>query len=394
MKRAFLVFALLALGVSFLFAYATFSADYAVLTYRRTPVVSSSVVAASLPTTVASTTRSIPLPITHIATPDPLKAVYMTGWVAGTPHLRDHILELIDATELNAVVLDVKDDTGRISFLVNDQELLRTGASERRIRDIDGLIRDLHARNIYVIGRIAVFQDRFLPTVRPDLALHAKSTGEVWRDRKGLTWLQPRSLAVWEYTARIAREAYSRGFDEINFDYVRFPTDGSIEDLDFGLTGTTTLHKVAEMGKFFAYLHKEVRQRGIPTSADIFGQITSEKNDMGIGQSLEVAARNFDYVAPMVYPSHYSTGFLGLAKPAEHPYTVVHYALVEGVKKLVAASSTPAQLRPWLQDFDLGVTYTAAMVRDQIRATNDAGLTSWMLWDPSNGYTKEALLSD
>jgi len=332
-------------------------------------------------------------PVVHVATPASVRALYMTSWVAGTPSIRVRVLNLVRETEINSVVIDVKDDTGRIAFAVRDPELQAIGAATHRITDVQDLLRELHAEGVYVIGRVSVFQDQYLPSVRPELALVSKSTGAPWKDRRGLFWLDQRNMEVWEYTARTAREAYAQGFDEINFDYIRFPSDGNLADIEYGLSEGEWLDKSAELTTFFAYLDSEVRERGIPTSADLFGQITSEKDDMGIGQTIEGAAPYFDFIAPMVYPSHYYPGFLQLKNPAAHPYEVVKYALDEGVKKLIAASSTPALLRPWLQDFSLGgTTYSAEMVRAQIEATYDAGISSWMLWDPSNRYTSGALL--
>ena len=336
---------------------------------------------------VSSTTAA-----THQATPQSVKAIYMTSWVAGTPRIREHLLELLKSTELNAVVIDVKDATGKIAFSVEDPYLEELHVAEARVRDLPDLIRKLHEFHIYVIGRVAVFEDPYLPTIKPTLALHRKSTGAIWHDQKGMAWLDQRSPAVWEYIVHIAREAYAQGFDEINFDYVRFPSDGATDDIDYALPQGQKLDKPAELEKFFRYLHGELSDLGAPLSADLFGQITSSKDDMGIGQSIERAAPYFDYLAPMVYPSHYSPGFLNLKNPAAHPYEVVEYALLSGSIKLVEASSTPAKLRPWLQDFSLATPYTPAMVRAQIKATYDAGLTSWMLWDPGNHYSPEALL--
>jgi len=335
------------------------------------------------------------LPVTHVSTPDAVKALYMTSWVAGTPSIRERVLKLITDTEINAIVIDIKDDTGRIAFAVNDPDLQEIASATRRIRDVRELIERLHKDETYVIGRVSVFQDAYLPTVRPDLALRSKSTGEPWQDRRGLHWLDQRNPEVWDYIAKVAREAYSQGFDEINFDYIRFPSDGNLADIDYRLSSTTILNRPAELNKFFAYLDREVRSQGIPISADLFGQITSELDDMGIGQTIEGAAPYFDAIAPMVYPSHYYPGFIGLEKPAANPYSIVKYALDKGVSKLRIASSSPLLLRPWLQDFNLGeINYTPEMVRAQIQATYDAGLTSWMLWDPSNRYSKDALLPE
>ena len=330
--------------------------------------------------------------VLHMDTPEPLKALYMTSWVAGTPGIRERVIKLVEETEANALVIDIKDDTGKISFLPNDPYLQEIGAGEDRIADIDEFFEELHEKGIYIIGRVSVFQDPHLVKVRPDLAVRRASTGEVWGDRKGLTWLDAGASEVWDYVIAIARESYSRGFDEINFDYIRYPSDGDTDDISYPFAGDRPRHVV--MGEFYSYLGYELQDDPFPISADLFGMVTTERNDMGIGQLLEVALPHFDYIAPMVYPSHFGPGVYGVAKPAEEPYAIIHHAMSTAVARAIAASSTPAKLRPWLQDFDLGAVYTADMVRAQIQATYDAGLTSWMMWDPSNRYTRGGLLSE
>ena len=191
---------------------------------------------------------------------------------------------------------------------------------------------------------------------------------------------------------RIAKESYALGFDEINFDYIRFPSDGDMKDISYQYFDKKVETRAQVLKRFYSYLWLELKPLGIPISADLFGLTTSSLDDLGIGQVLVEAAPYFDYIAPMVYPSHFASGYIGLAKPATKPYEVVKDSMTKASARLLAASSTPAKLRPWLQDFDLGATYTAEMVRTQIQATYDSGLTSWMLWDPSNRYTPAALL--
>lgn len=338
--------------------------------------------------------------VTHLPTPEPVKAVYLTSWMAGTPGRRDELVKLIEDTELNAMVIDIKDYTGRIAFAVDDPVLVESGAVEERIRDIKEFIGALHDRGIYVIGRISVFQDVFLSNQRPDLAVRSASGGRIWRDRKGLAWLEPGAAEVWDYTARLGRAAYTVGFDELNFDYIRFPSDGNIADINYKFFDPQSETKVEIIKKFFAYLNQELADLNVPLSVDLFGLTATAFDDLGIGQILVAAAPYFDYIAPMVYPSHFASGFLNFHNPAEHPYEVVKHSMTEASRRLITiATSTPARpllggiakLRPWLQDFDLGADYTAELVRAQIKATYDSGLTSWMLWDPANHYTRAAL---
>lgn len=348
---------------------------------------------------------------THVPTPDQVKAVYMTSWAAGHPKFRAHLFDLVDTTEINSVVIDVKDYTGRVSFHMENELVANSGAAENRIPDIRDLIAQLHDRGVYVIARISVFQDSYLVGIHPEWAVKTKS-GEVWKDYKGIKWLDAAARPVWEYTAAIGKEAYEVGFDELNFDYIRFPSDGNLEDIAYTWSEGRTRYEV--MKDFYEYIHDEFSGTGIPTSADLFGLTTSAEGDLGIGQILEYGLKYFDFVAPMVYPSHYGAGFAGFAKPAQYPYEVIKRAMEDGIVKALAtstrihwlgvaeiASTTPQlyeketydhkKLRPWLQAFDLGATYTPEMVRAQIQATYDVGLDSWMLWNAGSLYDKRAL---
>ncbi len=330
-----------------------------------------------------------PFIVKHLPTPEPLKALYMTSHVGGHMKMRADLIDLIERTELNAVVLDIKDYTGRISFEVENHELAKFGSVEKRIPDIKEFIGMLHDKGIYVIGRISVFQDSHLVKTHPEWAVKTKS-GAVWKDRKGISWLDVGAKPVWDYITLIGDEAYAVGFDELNFDYIRFPSDGNMDDISYPYSqGKVKSHVLKE---FFAHIDNTYRPKNIPISLDLFGMTTSNKDDLGIGQILEDALAHFDYVAPMVYPSHYPPNFNGWKNPAAMPYEVIFYAMKKGYDRAVLASTTPSKLRPWLQDFSIGgTTYTPAMVKAQVQATYDVGLTSWMMWNASNRYTEEAL---
>jgi hypothetical protein len=215
-----------------------------------------------------------------------------------------------------------------------------------------------------------------------------KANGTLWKDAGGAYWIDPDNESAWKYLAAIAKQGYGVGFDEINFDYVRFPSDGSVNAAVYGLPASTT--KVQAITSFFSYLHDQLSSLGIPTSADIFGQVTSDLGDMGIGQHFEDALPYFDFVDPMVYPSHYIDGFDGYQNPAAHPYEIVDFAMDHAVARAIAASSTPSKIRPWLQGFDLGAVYTPNMLEAQIQATADAGLGSWLVWNAASVYTQYA----
>ncbi|MDD5032569.1 MAG: putative glycoside hydrolase [Candidatus Pacebacteria bacterium] len=327
--------------------------------------------------------------ITHIKTPASVKAIYMTSWVAGTTDWRESLVELIDSTELNSIVIDVKDYSGHLSFEPTDPVLKEIGSAEKRIPDVKEFINELHQKNIYVIARISVFQDPFMVKARPDLAVK-KNNGSVWKDYKGITWIDPASKEYWDYIIRISKECEKSGFDELNFDYIRFPSDGNMKDISYDFWDEKT-PKAEVMKNFYKYLSGGLKEIDITLSADLFGMTTWNEDDLNIGQVLGDAGQYFDYVAPMVYPSHYPATFQGYKNPAAHPYEIVYSAMVRGSEKLLAASTTPSKLRPWLQDFDLGADYGITEVRAQKKAVYDAGLTSWMLWAPSNKYTEGAL---
>ncbi|MCE9517645.1 putative glycoside hydrolase [Candidatus Nomurabacteria bacterium] len=327
----------------------------------------------------------------HIETPSAVKAVYISSWVAGSPSFRDAIIKLIDETELNAVVIDIKDSTGRISFGVDDLLVSRYGSSENRIANIHALVEMLHKKNIYIIGRISVFQDPYMTKIKPEWAITKKSDGTVWKDRKGLSFLDPANKNVHDYIIALAHESYRYGFDEINFDYIRYPSDGNLKDINYHLVDGKT--RADNIESFFKYLNKEMKKNNnIPMSAVVFGLTTEVSDDMGIGQVWEKAFPYFDYLSPMIYPSHYPPGHAGFKNPAAYPYEVIKRALEGAIIKTNAIGGDIQKIRPWLQDFDMGATYTKELVRAQIKATYDVKLTSWMLWDPRNKYTREALL--
>ncbi|HEU0081166.1 MAG TPA: putative glycoside hydrolase [Candidatus Paceibacterota bacterium] len=349
---------------------------------------------------------------THVPTPKPVRGIYMTSCVAGTPSLRAGLVKLIDETELNAVVIDIKSFDGYISFTPQSPEL-KGSVGGCHVRDMQDFIDQLHEKGIYVIGREASFQDQLMVKIHPEEAVKkASATSTVWRDYKGIAWIDASSRRHWDYLVSLAQEAHAIGFDEINFDYIRFPADGNMKDIWYPLSGTKEKPQVVR--SFYEYLHQKLSPLGITISGDLFGMTTTNTDDLNIGQILEYGLANFDYVMPMVYPSHYPNGFLGYSDPNQHVYEVVKYSMDHAVARAAATSttmflpgarigtSTPAtyakpawpkdKLRPWLQDNNYPVPYTPEMVKAQIQAAYDAGLDSWSLWNAGNRYTRAALL--
>ncbi len=337
---------------------------------------------------VASSTEPV-FVVTHVETPEPLKAIYMTSCVASTPSWRESLKKFVEETELNSVVIDIKDYSGDISL---------EPTAKCFVKDMKEFIGELHEADIYVIGRITVFQDPKFAELHPEMAVKSKSTGGTWRDRKGLAFIDVGAREYWDHMIALSKEAYEIGFDEINFDYIRYPSDGDMQDAHYSLTvGTST--RVEMLESFFSYLHQNLKDTGMKTSADIFGFATLLYDDLGIGQVLEKVLPYFDYVYPMVYPSHYSWNVGGFGDPATHPYEIVKYSMDKAVEREQMwnlangrATSTPSKLKPWLQDFDLGAPYGVPEIQAQMKATYDSGLTGWLFWDAGNRYTREAYL--
>ena len=342
-----------------------------------------------------------PTPIYPRLSPAPsvVKAVYLTSYSAGNPQKIEEIIKLIDETELNGVVIDIKDYTGKVAFETQSDLIKSLNAEEIKIKDFDSLVKKFHEHNIYVIVRVAVFQDLNLVKQKPEVAVKNKFTGGIWRDRKGISWVDPASKFVWDYNIEVSKEAIKLGVDEINFDYIRFPSDGDMKALAYPVFDENQLSKSQQLEQFFKYLNENLKPTEVKLSVDLFGLSTVNNDDLGIGQKIESAYLYFDYVCPMVYPSHYANGFIGYQNPAQYPYEVIDYSLEKAlikrenlIKEMASttpdfASSSVGFLRPWLQAFDLGADYTPQMIKKEIQAVYDNGLYyGWYLWDPKNIY--------
>ncbi len=348
---------------------------------------------------------------THVATPDAVKALYMTQCYASAPSLRDRLLKFAASTEVNSIVIDLKDYSGTVAFV---SSTTIPGATGCVVKDFKELVEKMHEQGLYVIGRLTVFQDPLYTKAYPDQAVQSASSGGVWRDRKGLSFVDVSSKPYWEYITKLAREAYLLGVDEINFDYIRYPSDGNMKDTRYVQTGSS---HPENLERFFMAVTAGVRagfsSSSPKLSADLFGMTATNYDDLNIGQVLERALPYFDYIDPMVYPSHFPPNYNGWADPNKHAYDIIYYTMKKAVARTMATTSpvealthvrigtsTPARyekpaydknkIRPWLQDFDYPVVYTAEMVRAQIQATYDAGLNSWLMWDPANRYTASA----
>lgn len=325
----------------------------------------------------------------HIEKPEIVKGIYLTAYTVGTKRL-DELVAFVKRNKLNSMVIDVKGPQGEIAFALK-KEALQKYNPKRPLYNPGEIIRKLHNNDIYAIARVFVFQDPFFVSHEPQYALKKKGGG-FWSDYKGVKWLDPTIREVWQYNADIAKEVYELGFDEVQFDYIRFPSDGNLATIEYANWDGKTPKEV-EMERFFRYLRAITEKSNIPISADLFGLVCCyEDYDLGIGQKLDRALPYFDFISPMMYPSHYSSGFIGLKNPASHPYEVLKHSMVEANKirdKILSSTSTPlAELRPWIQDFDLGDNYDAYKVLEQARAINEEHGEGFLIWNARNVYTE------
>jgi len=331
-------------------------------------------------------------PLDVVLKPQVIKAAYLSYFGVGDPAIRGRVLELAAHTELNAVVIDVKGDRGWILW-PTDVELARAAGAQGSgtLRDFDALMRDLKARGIYTIARVVTFKDNVLANHRPDLAVIDARTRRPWVDNERLAWVDPFREEVWDYNIAIAREAVARGFDEVQFDYVRFPTDGRLSAARYSKVNSRETRLPAIAG-FLERARRELGAAGAFVAADVFGYTAFNENDTDIGQRVEELAPHVDVVSPMVYPSGYHRGIPGYRNPMDHPYKIV-FESVRLIKK--RAAGTRAVVRPWLQDFrdyafDRRV-FGVSELRAQTKGAGDAGGIGWMLWNPRNDYTGAAL---
>jgi hypothetical protein len=342
---------------------------------------------------------TLPLPTPNMEVglkPQEVKGLYLTHFGIAYKPLRDGVLDLIRSTELNAVVIDVKGDRGFLSSNL-DVALAREIGSNRltTVKDIRSLIEQLHNEDVYVIGRIVAFKDDILAHARPELAIVDTRTKEPWIDNEHLAWVDPFRKEVWSYNISIAIEAAKAGFDEIQLDYVRFPTDGRLSSAKYSQPNTMEA-RVKTIDSFLENVQSALLPYNVYFSADIFGYTPWNYNDTDIGQKIENVADHVDYICLMVYPSGYHLGIPGYLKPVAHPYEVVYYTLEKARNRLAGKEN---QLRPWLQNFrDYAFDrrhYTGTEIMLQIEACKEASTSGYMLWDPSNKYkfTADAMSS-
>ncbi len=328
-----------------------------------------------------------------------VRGIYVTGSIAGSERF-DEMIRIADETEINTFVIDIKNDGGEVTYLMDDDTLPgRYDCCVNFIRDIDGMMKTLKKHNVYTIARIVCFKDPLLAKARNDLAL-MNSQGTPVTDGAGNAWVNPCSEEVWDYIASIAETCADLGFDEIQFDYVRFPVGDAADAADYG-TDLTPEKKHEYITGFLNYAAERIHKKGIPVTADLFGTVIGNPTDvLNVGQDYAELASCVDALCPMIYPSHYGVGNFNLDVPDAHPYETILAAL-EGSKEELADidAESCAVVRPWLQDFtatwvDGYITYGEAQIRDQIKAVYDAGYDEWILWNAKNNYTTGGLAAE
>lgn len=364
----------------------------------------------------SSVTEAPPVPLTpqeqlaqYLAddprTPVTAKGIYISGPIAGTVNTLADIEAMIDSTELNTVVIDIKNDAGEITYKMQDDMVMEIGAGINYIRDINSLITRLKEKNIYLIARIVAFKDPLLASAKPEYSVK-NPDGSIFYDKDGTAWVNPYCTDVWDYLINVSKEAVALGFDEIQYDYIRFSTAKGIGDADFGPESIGKTKEDAING-FLSYAYETLAPLGVYVSADVFGTIINVPTDgESIGQNFVEMAKRCDYICPMVYPSHYNNGVYGVAVPDTDPYTILYSSLSEASSLLLAEQEAHpdetihmAKIRPWLQDFTASwvpghISYGGDEIRDQIQGGLDAGIDEWILWNAANRYTAEGLLPE
>ncbi|MBS0368205.1 MAG: GTP-binding protein [Proteobacteria bacterium] len=326
-------------------------------------------------------------PTMRLATIRP-KALYLSFWGIGHQGLREAALELIEHTELNALVIDVKGDLGGVPYPTTVVTAESIGARKiTTVGDMGKLIAQLKAKNIYLIARIVVFKDSPLANAHPEWAVKT-TAGGLFHDREELAWIDPSRQEAWNYSLDLAVEAARLGFDEIQFDYVRFPDSPG---LTFSVANTEE-NRVAAISGFLATARSRLLPYNVFLSADIFGYVFWNTNDTFIGQKLDVLANRLDYLAPMLYPSGFKFGIPGYTNPVANPNEIVFLTLKHGLER---SGISPLRLRPWIQGFrDYAFDHRAfggPEIRSQIEAAEKIGTNGWMLWNPRNAYTADGL---
>ena len=330
--------------------------------------------------------------------PDAVRGLYVTGHVAGGNKLNE-LIQYVDETDLNAMVIDIKDDRGNVTYKPEDKDSPYSNIGKDYIRKPVDMLKKLEDKKIYPIARVVVFKDTLLAKEKPQWSF--QDGDEVWKNGRGESFVNPFLKEVWDYNVGIAIEAAKMGFKEIQFDYVRFPEgfENKEDDLKYDMgeyekgNKTHTEKRVQAVTDFVAYAKKQLEPYGVEVSVDIFGYAATLPEAPGIGQNFSKISENVDVISSMIYPSHW-TSYFGIEKPDLKPYELVReYAKLENKK--LKELETPPTSRPWIQDFTASYLgegnyqkYGKEEVEAQIKALNDNGIEEYLLWNAANRYTK------
>ncbi|MBI3568570.1 MAG: putative glycoside hydrolase [Gemmatimonadetes bacterium] len=313
-----------------------------------------------------------------------VRGLYVNRFAAQSAKRMRQLIAIADSTEVNALVIDVKDEFG-LNLPSADPMLERNAGRSGVIPNVKALLDTLKAHHILAVARIVVFKDSVTARVNPEWTIR-RQDNSVWRDKKGLAWVNPYHRELWEYNIRVAEEAVRLGFGEVQFDYIRFPEPyKSLPPQVF--PGQGSLSKEQALAEFLKMAHARLSRLGVRTTADIFGLVTTVPGALEVGQRWELLSPVADVLLPMVYPSHYPPGSFGIKRPNAEPYRTVNIAIEKAHERNLRLGLTGERVRPWLQAFSLGQPpYTAAEIREQKRAVYDAGFDGWVLWSPGSKY--------
>jgi len=311
------------------------------------------------------------------------RGLYVFRYAMNNRRLR-HLIGISDSTEINALVIDVKDEFG-LSFASADPLLRKNAGSQANIRNMKEMVDTLRAHGILPIARIVVFKDSVAARVNPQHVIR-QPDGSPWRDKQGLSWVNPYANEIWEYNLRVGDEAIRMGFGEIQFDYIRFPEPyRSLPRQVF--PGQNGRSKPQVLAEFLSAARARYAKAGVRTTADVFGLVTTVNGPLEIGQSWEPLAKAVDVMLPMVYPSHYPRGSFNIERPNAQPYDIIHLAISRARERDEKLGITGEHVRPWLQAFSIGAPkYGARELEEQKRAVYDAGYDGWVMWEPGSRY--------
>lgn len=315
----------------------------------------------------------------------PARGLYVFRFAVNTRRLK-HLIGIADSTEVNALILDVKDEFG-LNFVPQDPMLKANAGTQGKATNMRALVDTIRAHGILPVARIVVFKDSVTARNNPDHVIR-KPDGTPWRDKKGQTWVNPYANKIWEYNFRVAEEAIQMGFGEIQFDYIRFPEPfKSLPPQVFPEQKGRS--KPAVLSEFLNAARARFAKMGVRTTADIFGLVTTVGGALEVGQKWEPITESVDVVLPMVYPSHYPPGSFQLPHPNAAPYDVIHIAISRARERDAKLGITGDHVRPWLQAFSIGKPpYGAHELEEQKRAVYDAGYDGWVMWEPGSRYDK------